>query len=72
MQLYQSSCYLTGLKERSSCTMILANQDFIDTHRNRQLEPKPAATAATSDKPEGSFRFGKFRTTELVSSGDFV
>lgn len=52
--------------------MILANQDFIDTHRNRQLEPKPAATAATSDKPEGSFRFGKFRMTELVSSGDFV
>lgn len=55
MLLYQSSGYLTGPKERSSCTMIPANQDFIDIYREMQLEPKPAAT---NDKPGGSFRFG--------------
>lgn len=38
--------------------MILTNQDFIDTHREMQLEPKRAATAVTNDKPGGSFRFG--------------
>lgn len=58
MQLYQSSCYSAGLKERSSCTTILANQDFIDAPREMELEPKPAATAARKDKPGGSFGFG--------------
>lgn len=38
--------------------MVLANQDFIDIHREMQLEAKPAATAAKNGKPGGSFWFG--------------
>ena len=54
----KGSCYLTSPKERLSYTPILANQDVIDTDREMRLEPKPAATTSTSNKPGGSFRFG--------------